>query len=834
MRWTVIRLTLTTVAVVVMLMTGPDAHAQEGALELCATAELPYAETLEIELPDRADLGPQVFVSFRARIEARYKSGSAPALQVAVNGLPTSVERLRNKPAHYLYSGNRHIAWFSPGEAAWVLTYWGWEQTDAAEGFAHDYVLDITSLLRPTGNALSFQSIYSTDPTATVQLAEVRLLATDDFPRAPSLAEPQVMTESAGLGEFRRRALGYHAGAEAQLNTQIAYRPEVGTVSPRASYAQGYDLQMDATGRLALTIGGDGYQAQSHLRAGGGQWLSIGGDQAAEWSAFAVEGMTVRARTTELDLQREVLRHCSCVEVRDTLTNRTDADLPVVLVNALDVGEVGGVREFRISGQLQRRFWASTSPTEGRRTAATPTAYVERDQSAIGLVMEDDALRNQGSFLVWDSTVAIGDDMFYLGPGASYTFVWKLFPLAEPGYYGLVNALRHDWDLFGYIPGLFGFVHPSSTERMYEDVRLEGPEQVAQWLADTGIDVASTTAMIPFADGKPGALYGNEEIDDLRTGLQPFVDWRDAVRAHGAQVESLPYMDVHLCRLVGERTLADLEARLPGVLIRDAWGEPVAYRPGWLYNVLPTLDNAAGRHLMDALRLYVDELGFDGIYLDEWDHSRARVSFSHEDGMSALLDEDGRIARKVGLVPLMARDFQVAFVDELIARDATIFANQFDGTLTTAQLPVVHFAEPYGSYDSYLLAAAQSCRTPLALNVKATQGIWQDTKEYLKRGLLLCYYWKYFHGDHVLKRCFPITVREVHPGAVIGDDRIVTCASGTFTLGHDLPLTAYVYAGPDGTLQATVPANATVDGHPAVELALTDDQIAVVVEEGAR
>ena len=261
--------------------------------------------------------------------------------------------------------------------------------------------------------------------------------------------------------------------------------------------------------------------------------------------------------------------------------------------------------------------------------------------------------------------------------------------------------------------------------------------------------------------------------------------------------------------------------------------------------------------------------------MDEWDHSRSRVSFSHEDGMSALLDEGGRIVRKVGIVPIMARDFQVRFVEELVARDAVIFVNQFDDTLTAARLPVVHFAEPGGSYDSYLLGAAQCSRTPLSLHVKATRGIWNDAKEFLKRGLLMCYYWKYLHGDHLLKRCFPITVREIWPGVVIGEDRIVTCASGRFTLGRDDPLTAYIYAGPTGELQAEVAANASVGGlgagagerlgtrdagqgagggerlatrdagqgagggerlatrdagHVAVELTLNDDQIAVIVQ----
>ena len=57
----------------------------------------------------------------------------------------------------------------------------------------------------------------------------------------------------------------------------------------------------------------------------------------------------------------------------------------------------------------------------------------------------------------------------------------------------------------------------------------------------------------------------------------------------------------------------------------------------------------------------------------------------------------------------------------------------------------------------------------------------------------------------------------------------MTCASGTFTLGGDDPLVAYVYSGPDGTLTETIAANAEVAGHSAVKLALTDDQIAVVM-----
>ena len=83
--------------------------AQEPEIVLQEEAELACGETLRLDLPDRPEPGEKVFLSFRARIQARFESGSAAALQVAVNGLPTSIERLRNKPHYYVFSGYRRV-----------------------------------------------------------------------------------------------------------------------------------------------------------------------------------------------------------------------------------------------------------------------------------------------------------------------------------------------------------------------------------------------------------------------------------------------------------------------------------------------------------------------------------------------------------------------------------------------------------------------------------------------------------------------------------------------------------------------------------------------------
>jgi len=797
------------------------------------SVRLNIGESVSLPLPNRgADWKGPLFLSFRGRIETTgSQGGSAPALQITVNNVPTSIERLVNKPPYYMVNSEQRNPWYNSGLGAWVLPYYPWDREDLVGGQVHLFVLDLCDLLRPAGNTLTLHNIFAYFRDARLDLQDLRLLGHADFPRLDWDPAKEPLTRSHGMDRFRRKALAYHEGVTARLDTDRGYRTDVGEIAPRDSFAQKFACKQDATGRLTIKVGGETYTTCGYIRAGDGPWRELGTPAAAgQWQSLKLAGDTLTGAAGPLALRRTVTTHPTHIEIRDHLQNRSDADLPVCVVNCLDCGDVKSLAAFRLSGRPQERFWANTSPMTDRQFGTTPLLYLARKNSAMGLVVEDDATRNHGSVMAWDATLAVGDDMLYLGPGGETTLVWKLYPLAERDYFAFLGAVRRDWGLYQRIPALFGFVHSTIEERMYEDVRYRTPETVAAFLKSSGIGVASEGSVVALPDGKNGILYGNEELELLRQGTALFRQWRQWARDGGAPVPCLPYVNVHLCRIVPGKTLADMEQRLPGGLIRDAYGTPVAYRTGWLYCVLPTLDNAVGKHLLDVLKLYVDEQEFAGIYLDEWDHSRARVSFNHEDGVSALLDEAGHIKRKVGLVPILAKPFQLAFSRELQRRNAVVFANQFDDTLDAARLPIVHFAEPGSSHDDDLVYHAQAGRTPLSLNIKASRGIWQDTRDLLRQGVLTCYYWKYLHGDHLLKRCYPITVREIRPGVVIGEDRIVTSASGTFSLGRARPLTAYVYAGPAGQLARTVPGAATVHGDAAVRLELGDDEVAVVME----
>ena len=119
----------------------------------------------------------------------------------------------------------------------------------------------------------------------------------------------------------------------------------------------------------------------------------------------------------------------------------------------------------------------------------------------------------------------------------------------------------------------------------------------------------------------------------------------------------------------------------------------------------------------------------------------------------------------------------------------------------------------------------------MSLHVARTRSVWQDVKEFLKRGVLTCYYFKYFHGDHVLKKCFPITVKEVWPGYIVGKKKIVTMSSGRYSFDRDKALTAFIYSGSKALLHSKITSAQRADGKHEISLKLTSDQVAVIVEK---
>ena len=288
----------------------------------------------------------------------------------------------------------------------------------------------------------------------------------------------------------------------------------------------------------------------------------------------------------------------------------------------------------------------------------------------------------------------------------------------------------------------------------------------------------------------------------------------------------LIYTDVHLVRTdglfdFGRRT--KWQERLKDSVVRNISGNPVPYRSGTLYHVAPRPENAAGKQIARNLDIILNDRNFSGVFLDEWNHSNARVAFNLSDGTTALLNRDGSIARKVAVIPLYSRDFLLNTGRRVTEGGRIAFANQFDCLLDLMRLPLIHFAEPVAHEPCYLIRAAQASRTPLTLTCKRNTTAWSDVKYFLRYGIICCFYASRMYGDHLLKKLYPITIREIHPGVVIGEDRILTNRSGKFSLGNKRNLAAYIYSDPEGVFSRRIRGGTTI------ELTLDPDHEAALI-----
>lgn len=783
---------------------------------LPAECRIPIDGRADFELPDPAGAAPR-YLAFSARIDTpNHRSGAQPALEIMVNDLPLNSMRLANKGDYFHFRTDRPVPWFRGGPAM-TLGYYPWDGVSRTidKQFIHDFVFELDGLWKSSGNQLSFVNIFKAFKDSAIEIRNLRLLSADDFPRSPTIGEKA--PASRGADRLRRRAWSLHRGLEKRFESvdDFVAAPDSELRQPREYRLGDCRVTEGENGVLLLEFQQRKHRIDSSWTAGGRTVTLSGG----------------KARTAELEITRAVERGEYAIIVRDTLTNLTDRDLPVIVDNAVKT-ELDALRSFRLAGAQQRNFAANTGNLVTRDYAMTPLLFFGYADTGLGVYLEDDCYRNQYSAIAVDDTLHLVDDLFYLAPKRTYTFVWRLYPVAGGDYYTLVNAIRHDYALFQPIPGLFGFMYPDKENGYYERYyrkKLDTPELLRQFFDDSGITIPCVSPVLDDARRPGGTSYGSEPADVYRDSLAVPGRLLKFMRESGIELPLLLYTDVHLVRTDGDFDVgrrSKWQERLADSVLLNSFNQPAPYRSGYLYHVAPRPDNRAGRQVAENLRTVFDEFNFSGVFLDEWNQSSARVAYPYRDGSSALLNSEGGIDRKIAIVPLYSKEFLLETGRRVTAGGRIAFANQFDALVELMQLPIIHFAEPVAQQDCYLIRAAQLSRTPLTLTCKRGTTAWSDVKYFLRYGIICCYYATRLYGDHVLKKVYPITVREIHPGVVIGEDRIVTNRSGRFTLDGKRKLTAYIYSDPQGLLKNTV------EGGAEIKLQLDPDrEVAVIVAE---
>ncbi|MFG0249646.1 MAG: hypothetical protein ACF8OB_12225, partial [Phycisphaeraceae bacterium JB051] len=226
---------------------------------------LRVGQDVVLTIDDAVYQNDHVYLKFSARVDSqgRYASGSTQGLLVYVNNVPVDVQKLVNKRHFYIFNHVNKVNWYW-GNNGWAVSYYPWDKaSDVPGGQVHEYVFDIKTLLKETGNQMRFSSVFNSVKDAYFQIKNVQILEDDSFEKSPLLNDV-VVSESHGLYRYRQLATGYHEGVNRKLDTGIDYESSKAIkVAPTENDGQKFDYVLNDEGMLSVSVNGETYEFTS-------------------------------------------------------------------------------------------------------------------------------------------------------------------------------------------------------------------------------------------------------------------------------------------------------------------------------------------------------------------------------------------------------------------------------------------------------------------------------------------------------------------------------------------------------------------------------------------
>jgi hypothetical protein len=454
--------------------------------------------------------------------------------------------------------------------------------------------------------------------------------------------------------------------------------------------------------------------------------------------------------------KRHVERVATHVEVHDTFTNTGDEIVGLRLRHSIATDAAW----IHLGGRADPDLSDAYSPWN-------PTVFTPVGDAGLGLVAEDDVLRQQlyVDFDAASGTAGMRTDMLCLGPGESQALVWSVYPARTDDYWDFINTVRMEWNVNRTIPGSFVWFTPDAILRMPRErlrdslarQRTSIAAMLGGWVdprrSDRPPRIGFGTAVIgaEFADYRDRIRRAVEELKAARPGLRVLLYF-------DAQRDSSPdavrrYPDSVLLGLDGRPERADWGARFS-----TAWG------------MVPTLGDAfdhAMRRVVGAMRA----LGADGLYWDEMDgvdYRAPRITTGRWDGRSCVLGPDGAVQARVGLVNLLSEGAKLGYADA-----GTVLGNVPPTTRRFTErrdlrMVEAHHGEPWGAF----------AHLSSPIGYIGGRGDWRMVLDRLEEGLLVAGT-RLDYGYDILARMFPFTPEYIQPGTLRGRERIITTRSGT-------------------------------------------------------
>lgn len=620
-------------------------------------------------------------------------------------------------------------------------------------------------------------------------------------------------------------------------NLQAGYLPEEVVAGLRATALErfaplaagpqlkgrGFTLTLSPSGGMEVRVGKDVYFVSSLFSFPGTQmgFNTLRPDAAAGQPCWKPEvrqadatTLEVRARGEGFVLTRTLRLMENRVAVSDRLENLSQEPLGMAVRNDVTCAAWPHAGGCRMGGVTRAAMYGGL--------AANPSLFLTQGSSALGVLAEDDVLRLQLEIVRSGNTFRYGTSRFGLEARGTYTLEWSLYPSASKDYFDFVNQVRRDWKTNFTIEGPFAFdgvFRPERQTRIYTfgpwlDFHHDGSQTWEGYKAAVAPLVAALKASQPGAVLLPkiettqftfrkDRIPGGEILpgSDRKTGRY---GWVLDKRQSGVLEKALGLWSDSVIRTGDGRILVD-----------TFYPE---FQPAKtnLFNLLLYLKkgNQRHRHCLSQVDFLMDQLGFSGIYIDQFSMEGAfnrtdRNSYHEWDGHTVELDAQGRISRLVSDCNLVGAEARADILRHILAKGGKAVVNGQPTVRETQSLPVFRFQEMDNDNVNPLTfmegkpplcywQARGHLASPIILGLRperygqAGKDRWAEciTKGVitaLRNGVLYYYYTSVIPDSGVgagaygpCNHMFPFTPVELHEGWLVGAERTITCLSGAY------------------------------------------------------
>lgn len=764
------RILFWTLLLTVFLAYGQPAHAVETAI-IKSPVNIPLGQTQSFDLGQIPQTGT-VLLKISSRLDAKGLGGSMFFMNLSLNGhkiepaTSRTAVRLVNKAMSSPVSAGVSGSWYDGRLGGWRVIYAPDFQKALSQLFyensPYDIVLDVTDLVRP--GADNHLEITNTATESAKKYADTNAdLVIGELSVETSTAQSLMMQPVQDV------------------------LPIINRGEPAAGAAL-YQGEILPGGGFALRMGQRTFKFNSAFSYpnAGFNTLSAGsvihnGQQ--DWQvAVDAKAGRVAAQGADYRIERTIKFEKSHVEIEDAITNlHPDAPLGMAVRDEMDLSGVPSA-QIRLAG--------NPDPTVNDYYApGNPSVHVRLPDSGIGIIAEDDVFRNQARLYVdparqsSPAVAGIRTEMLRLAPAETYVLRWAVYPVAGPDYYDFINLVRADWGANFTTPGAWwwGFL---------PDAVLQMPvPQLHDFLVHNGIHYANFDGgWIDRQNENPRLGFGAGVFDDY------WASYRGRIRAAGEKLhQALPGIKVLGYYDVQQDTSENSSQKFADSLLTNVRGEPISgewsfpnHPSTQFYGTVPSLQNSFGKAALSIAERYMDDMKLDGLYWDEMDnvtYGIPRITYTIFDGHSCQLNpQTWAIQREIGIVPLISSPFHKAVIQAVQKRGGVILGNTPSGILSELHTGINRMVEIQNNDTNHYQG---NLETPLGYI--GTHNDWNNFLRVFNFAMLPVPIMPrnktgaYINLDNdILPYLFPFTPVELHPGYLLGKERIIVTHDGNY------------------------------------------------------